>query len=242
MTNTESWNRLAARAATTPAEHVPVAVVRYGPHGPTERELRLLGDVASRRVLDLGCGLGDSAIAFAKAGAITIALDASAGQVAEARRRAGLAEVRVEWHVGDLADLAFLRADSIDVVFSANALEEVADLPRALRQIQRVLRANGAFVFSIRHPFAAITRREGDETLLPSAPTVVRSYNSPQPLEVEIDGETVTTYPRPISEIFTALARAGFRTDTLLEPMTPPTGGVTVIPELLIWRARKEGI
>ena len=40
--------------------------------------------------------------------------------------------MRVEWHKGDLADLAFLRADSIDVAFSADALAEVDDLGAAV--------------------------------------------------------------------------------------------------------------
>lgn len=238
MTNRESWDRLAARAG---AANGPDGVVRYGPNGPTERDLRLLGDLKGKRVLDLGCGLGGASIAFARAGATTLALDASGEQVAEARRRAAAAEVKVEWHVGDLADLAFLRAESIDLVFSALALDEVEDLSRALRQIQRVLRAKAPFVFSILHPFAAITTRDDTDTLLPSPPTVVRSYNSPQPLVRDVDGEPIETWPRPISEIFTALARAGFRTDALHEPMPVPTGPATVLPELLVWRARKEG-
>jgi predicted RNA methylase len=44
---------------------------------PTERELRLLGDLRGKRVLDLGCGTGSAAIAFAHQGAMVIALDAS---------------------------------------------------------------------------------------------------------------------------------------------------------------------
>ena len=57
MTNTESWDRIAAqRAASTPSD-----VVQYGPDGPGEDDLRLIGDVAGKRVLDLGCGDGQAA-------------------------------------------------------------------------------------------------------------------------------------------------------------------------------------
>jgi hypothetical protein len=39
---------------------------------------------------------------------------------------------RVECHQGAFADLAFLRADSIDIVFSATVLDEVQDLDRVI--------------------------------------------------------------------------------------------------------------
>ena len=44
----------------------------YGPNGPTERELRLLGDVKGKRVLELGCGTGETAVALAQQGAVVI--------------------------------------------------------------------------------------------------------------------------------------------------------------------------
>ena len=40
--------------------------VAYGPDIPGETELRLLGDLKGKRVLDLGCGSGAGAIAVAK--------------------------------------------------------------------------------------------------------------------------------------------------------------------------------
>ena len=93
-----------------------------GPVGITDPELRLLGDVKGKRVLDLGCGTGEAAITFAKHGAVVIAVDGSVDGLARARARAEEEEVRVEWHHGDLADLAFLRADSVDVAYSSFAV------------------------------------------------------------------------------------------------------------------------
>ena len=154
MTNTEAWDRLAA--AAEPA--VRLDTVNYGPELPSERELRLLGDVKGKRVLDLGCGSGQASIALARQGAHAIALDASARQLERGRRLAEIEEVRVEWHRSDLADLAFLRADSVDLAFSAHALAEVEDLDRVFRQVHRVLRPGGAFVFSYEHPIALVHR------------------------------------------------------------------------------------
>ena len=113
-----------------------------GPICPTEAELRLCGDVRNKRVLDLGCGRGENAVALAKQGAHVIAVDQSADAARRrARRSPTQHEVRVEWHQSDVADLAFLRADSIDLTLAAGLLTEVDDVDRLFRQVHRVLRA-----------------------------------------------------------------------------------------------------
>jgi SAM-dependent methyltransferase len=226
MTNTDAWDRLAARSATVNAGDS----VRYGPDGPTERDLRLLGEVRGKRVLDLGCGDGQAAVALAKQGAVAIAVDASAGQLARARDAADDNGARVEWHHGDLADLAFLRADSVDAVFSAFAIGEVDDLPRMFRQVQRVLRPNAPFVFSYEHPLSLCAN---------SGSRLLRAYLDTAPVTVTRDGEALVLYPRAIGTVFVELQRAGFRVDTILEP--PPPNPAALIPSTVVWRARKEG-
>ena len=47
---------------------------------------------------------------------------------------------KVELHDSDLADIAFVRADSIDLTFSSYAFDTVDDLNRVFRQVHRVLR------------------------------------------------------------------------------------------------------
>jgi SAM-dependent methyltransferase len=235
MSNIESWDRIAARAATDPS----VDVISYGPDGPTEDELRLIGDVAGKRVLDLGTGAGQTAIAFAKQGAVAIAVDASSGQLDRARRIAAREEIRLEWHHGDLADLAFLRADSIDLAFSAFAISEVEDLDRLFRQVHRVLRGNSVFVFSYEHPLSLCVGPDPDAPAdTPGRLTVVEPYFSARSIVVQRDGEPITMYQRTVGEVFAALGRAGFRIEAIIEPH-PPSGPV---PTTIVWRARKEGV
>jgi SAM-dependent methyltransferase len=197
---------------------------------PTEQELRLLGDLHGKRVLDLGCGTGAAAIAFAHHGAIVIALDNQDARLALARARAEQAEVKVEWRAGDLADLAFLRAESIDAAFSSTAVAAVDDASRLFRQVQRVLKPNSPFVFSYAHPMSLCIDTNG---------VVARSYFDPGPIDITLDGESVRLHTRDVGEVFTELGRAGFRVDTLLEPR-PATPGAR-IPDTIVWRARKEG-
>jgi ubiquinone/menaquinone biosynthesis C-methylase UbiE len=213
-----------------------VDVARYGPDIPTEAELKLCGNVEGKRVLELG-GTAQAAIAFAKQGAHVIAVDSSSDRLADLRRRADEDEVKIELHESDLADIAFVRADSIDLAFSSYAFDDVDDLNRVFRQVHRVLRQDCPLVFSLSHPSYAMIDDAAEDPLL-----VRRSY-----FERSTDGEKPH---RTISELFTGLIRSNFRVDTILEPSPANAGprssewreAFRYVPRTLIIRARKEGI
>jgi SAM-dependent methyltransferase len=220
-------------------------VVRYGPDLPTEADLRLCGDARDKRVLDLGCGRGQNAVTLARQGAHVIAIDRSGSAIASGHELAEQHEVRVEWHHGDVADLAFLRADSIDLALSAGVLSEIDDVDRLFRQVHRVLRAGAPFVFSYEHPMAlAVARDDAGPGDLPLGRLEVRrSYFEPGPVSVTSEGAEITRYPRTVSDIFAALHRAGYRVDALLEPEPLRTADPgPSVPTTIIWRARKEGV
>jgi len=211
-------------------------VARYGPDIPTEAELKLCGNVEGKRVLELGSAV-QASIAFAKQGAHVIAVDASPERLADLRRQADEDEVKVELHDSDLADIAFVRADSIDLAFSSYAFDTVDDLNRVFRQVHRVLRQDCPLVFSVSHPAYAMIDDSAEDPLL-----VRRSY-----FERSTDGEKPH---RTISELFTGLIRSNFRVDTVLEPGPASSGPRSrewrdtfkYVPRTLILRARKEGI
>ncbi len=220
-------------------------VVQYGPAIPSEAELRLLGSVAGRRVLDLGCGGGLASAVFAQQGAHVIALEPSPELLTAARRYASHAGVKVEFHHGDLADLAFMRADSVDVVFSAWAIGGAPDLNRVFRQVHRVLKQGGPFAFSIPHPAYDIIDDEDPEQPL----LIRRSYFDRSP--VDDMGETpFGEHHHTVSDVFMGLTRNNFRVDVLLEPESIADGApgpywreaFLWLPRTLVVRARKEGI
>jgi SAM-dependent methyltransferase len=239
--NADVWNRVAARDHSGD----PSDVVSYAPGGPTEADLRLLGEVGGKRVLDIGTGSGANAVALARMGAHVIAIDRSEAQLAAARKLATATEVRVEWHESDAADLAFLRADSIDLALAAGVVGEVEDLDRLLRQVHRVLRPGAAFVFSYDHPMALAVGREGSApgSLPLGTLEVRRSYFDMQPVETEYEGERIQVWPRTIADVFSSMHRAGYRVELLLEPEpAAPSDPGPDIPRLIVWRARKEGV
>lgn len=239
--NAAAWDRIAADYQA--AARLPTDAAHYGPDVPTEAELRLLGDLRGKRVVELGCGGGQCSVAFAKAGAIAIGVDFSAEQLAFARRLAEREGVRVELRHGDLAELAFLRAESVDVVFSSDALGYVEDLRRVFRQVHRVLRTGAVLVFSLPHPVYDLIGDGGGEPL-----AIRRSYFDRSPIERSIAGTVLVEYHHTIADVFSALVRTDYVVDSLLEP--EPVAGAPrsprwheafeVLPRTLIVRARKE--
>ncbi len=224
MANTDVWDRAAARRSGNAAD---ISAVTYAPDVPGEPELRLCGDVKGKRLLDLGCGSGENAIVFSKQGAHVVAVDRSAAQLALGRKYADAAKARVEWHEGDVADLAFLRADSIDLALAASVLSEIEDVDRLLRQVHRVLRPGAPFVFSMVHPMALAVGREGAAPgALPLGSLEVRrAYFDDEPVDIVHDDETIRVFPRTIATIFSSLHRAGYRVDVLLEPAPVASAG-----------------
>jgi len=240
--NAAGWDRYAA--AYQARAQLSTSSAHYGPEIATEAGLHLLGDLRGKRVLELGCGGAQCSIAFAKQGATAIGVDFSAQQLAFARRLCEREDVRVELRHGDLADLAFLRADSIDLVFSSYAFGYVDDLNRVFRQVHRVLKIGAPLVFSLPHPASDMFNGESQDPL-----AVRRSYFDRTPVEHELVGIVLTDYHHTFADIYMGLARSSYRVDLVLEPEPVPSGRRTqewqdaylYVPRTLIIRARKTG-
>lgn len=105
-------------------------------------ELRL---GSGQRLLDVGCALGEAALALADDlgddGGV-VGVDVSADMLRVARSQAGGARCRVRFTVGDACSLAE-PDDSFDVVRSERTLQWLADPAAAVAEMARVLRPGG---------------------------------------------------------------------------------------------------
>jgi len=107
--------------------------------------IRWLGDLRGRRVLDLGCGLGEAAVYFAKQGARATAADLSGGMLDVARRLARRHGVTIDTHKCS-ATRTQLPDKAFDVVYAGNLLHHV-DVEATLVEVRRILADDGTAVF-----------------------------------------------------------------------------------------------
>ncbi|MGH3325767.1 MAG: class I SAM-dependent methyltransferase [Streptomyces sp.] len=194
------------------------------PEGLDEAQAELLGPAASlrgRRVLEVGAGAAQCSRWLAGQGAHPVALDLSHRQLQHALRIG-------DGHGGDLgfplveADATALpfAAGSFDLACSAyGAIPFIADPVRALREVRRVLRPYGRWVFSVTHPVRwALPDEPGPEGL-----TVLSSYFDRTPyVEQDEDGRAVyVEHHRTLGDRVRDVVSAGFRLLDVVEPEWP---------------------
>lgn len=107
--------------------------------------MQLIGDVAGRRVLEVGCGDGALALELARQGAVVTGVDASEQMLEAARQRARDAGVEVRFQLGAAEALPF-PPDQFDLVVAQTILCFVKDGSPAFTEIARVLRPGGRLV------------------------------------------------------------------------------------------------
>lgn len=115
-----------------------------------ERRLALIERYVSlegRRVLDLGCGLGEYVRAFARRGARALGSDIAHDRLAEARDRvAKTGTAGVEGFFAAAGEALPFRDGSLDVIVLNEVIEHVADDRATLAEIARVLRPGGTCI------------------------------------------------------------------------------------------------
>jgi ubiquinone/menaquinone biosynthesis C-methylase UbiE len=174
--------------------------------------LQLIGSVAGKAVIELGCGGAQCSIAFAKQGATVTAVDITVAQIAFARDLAARHGVGLTLYQRDVADLSPIASASQDGAFSAFAFGYVDNLPACFRETYRVLKPGGLFVWSQGHPFYDCI----DERTL----QLRRSYFE---RGKRVVGEEAGVIPfaanlRGVDDYVNLLIDAGFVLELLLEP------------------------
>lgn len=189
--------------------------------------LELAGDVAGRRILDVGCGAGLLSAALRDRGAHVAGFDSSAAMVDLARRRLG---DDADLRVADLGKPLPYKDSSFDDVVASLVLHYLRDWTEPLAELRRVLKPGGRLILSVNHPFA-YPLSEGAAKYFPIVEW---------PLEVDLGGKSATllTWHRPLHAIVDAFAEAGFRVSTISEPPISVETPKELIPPHLEGRMR----
>ncbi|MEU6857338.1 class I SAM-dependent methyltransferase [Glycomyces sp. NPDC046736] len=171
----------------------------------------LAGDVAGRRILDVGCGAGPLFEALRDRGAIVTGIDPSVRMLELARRRLGEDAVL---HQADLKDPLPFPDDAFDDAVSCMVLHYLEDWTAPLAELRRVLVPGGRLIVAVNHPWVyKYTNPEADYF-------ATHEYG----LECDFNGQKVllSQWHRPLQALTGAFIEAGFHIKTISEPPPAP--------------------
>jgi 2-polyprenyl-6-hydroxyphenyl methylase/3-demethylubiquinone-9 3-methyltransferase len=157
-------------------------------------------DWEGKTVLDLGCAGGFMAEALDDKGAQVTGIDPAAQAVEAARTHADAARRDIRYNVGVGETLPY-PANSFDAVVCVDVLEHVADLPKVLSEVARVLKPGGRFLYDTinRNPIArlaTITVAEDVLGLLPKGTHDPAMFIKPEELNARLIEAGLTPGPQ----------------------------------------------
>ena len=210
-----------------------------------------LGDVAGRKILDLGCGEGGYSRALAKKGAEVVSVDCSESAIRYAAEQAEKEKLFIRHYVRNSCDLFEIADNSFDIVLCSMMLMDCEDFDSTVREAARVLKPNGRLIASVLHPCFDGNHdtgigRQGSGI---DRQVVVMNYFEPKTWEAPLwRGRTPVVWRhRTMQDYVKAFVRNGLTIVDLDEPqatdeqakMSIQMAWLQKIPLYLFWELRK---
>lgn len=214
------WDANATEYLEDHAEQLlPVDFV-WGPEGLREEDAGLLGDVTKARVLEVGAGAAQCSRWLRSRGVQAVASDISGAMLAAGHTANASSGTPVPLVQADARNLPFA-GGSFDVAFTSyGAIPFVPDAISVHREVARVLRPGGRWVFSVTHPIRwAFPDDPGERGL-----TAERSYFDRRPYVELTENQQITyaEYHRTLGDHVRDLVAAHFTLLDIVEPEWTP--------------------
>ncbi|MFJ3670259.1 class I SAM-dependent methyltransferase [Streptomyces sp. NPDC090106] len=211
--NRRLWNRISSSYQREHDPRIGAAPRLWGMYSIPDAQVRALGEVKGKRVLELGCGAGQWSRALAAEGATVIGLDLSEAQLAAAGGAMGAD--RYPLVQGAAEHLPFADG-SFDLVFCDFGGLSWAPAHLAVPQAARVLRPGGRLVFNVASPWFEACY---DEEARRVTTTLQRDYFG---LDAIAEGDGATSYQLTYGDWVRVLTGAGLVIDDLIESRPAP--------------------
>jgi len=218
-TNRAYWDRESDDYQAAHGSRLTADPMSWGVWRIPEAEVRALGDVEGRDVLELGCGGAQWSIALAQAGARPVGLDNSKAQLAHAGRNMAAAGVDFPLvHSG--AERVPLPDRSFDLVFADHGAPSFADPRRVVPECARLLRPGGRLVFCMSTPFRDLCWSERSDRL-------TKTLQAPYFDLHRWEGEGHVEYQLPYGEWIRLFRDNAFVVEDLVELQPSPSARTT---------------
>lgn len=192
----------------------------WGPEGLDEATAHLLGAVRGRRVLEVGAGAAQCSRWLLGRGALPVAIDLSHRQLRHSLELDARHGTHVPVVLADATRLPMADACVDDACSAYGALPFVADAGAVHREIARVLRPGGRWVFSVTHPIRwCFPDDPGPGGLVAREPYFDRT---PYVEQDRLGRPTYVEHHRTVGDHVRSIVAAGLRLVDLIEPEWPP--------------------
>lgn len=244
--NRDFWDNQADEYQRCHGAHIGRPEPRWGIWQIPESELRVLGEVAGKDVLEFGCGAAQWSILLAGMGAHPTALDNSARQLDHARTAMTAAGVDFPLVHASAEDVPLPDA-AFDIVFCDHGAMTFADPYRTVPEAARLLRPGGLFAFSHNSPLIELCwPTTGEDEQL--GETLRTDYFGMHNFE-DVDGSV--TFQLPYGEWIRLFRQHGLTVEELIEPRPGPDASSTYRdayalawarrwPAECVWKLRKQ--
>jgi SAM-dependent methyltransferase len=178
----------------------------------SEETHRLFGDVSGKKLLEIGCGNGQSLRYLGQRNASELwGIDISEKQIEKAAQHLAACGLSAKLICTPMEEACGIPLDYFDYVYSIYAIGWTTDLEGTFRQIASYLKKDGVFIFSWSHPIHKCVAAENNMLL------VKKSYFDESWYSVSLDEGSLALSDRKLSTYVNALAKAGFMIEQMVE-------------------------
>jgi cyclopropane fatty-acyl-phospholipid synthase-like methyltransferase len=178
----------------------------------SEEKLQLFGDVSGKKLLEIGCGSGQSLQYLGERSASELwGMDLSENQIEKTRQHLAAYGLSAQLICSPMEEECGLPENYFDFVYSIYAIGWTTDLEGTFGRIASYLKKDGVFIFSWSHPIHKCVTAEDDRLVFK------KNYFDESWYSVSLEESTLTLSDRKLSTYVNALAKAGFVIEQLIE-------------------------
>lgn len=178
----------------------------------SEEKYRLFGDVSGKKMLEIGCGNGQSLQYQGERKASELwAVDLSEKQIEKAKQHLEACGLSAKLICSPMEEECGIPVDYFDIVYSIYAIGWTTDLEGTFCRIASYLKKDGVFIFSWSHPIHKCVVAENNRL------TFKKCYFDESWYSVSLDEGALTLSDRKLSTYVNALAKAGFVIEQMIE-------------------------
>ncbi|MGY5858057.1 MAG: methyltransferase domain-containing protein, partial [Candidatus Thorarchaeota archaeon] len=203
----------------------------------------LIGDVSGLSVLDAGCGNGYLSRQLATNGAKVVGLDYSRPFIEYCEKIEADLKQGCKFYEGSITDMVEIDSNSFDLVVSNVVMIDVLDYKTAFKEIARVMKDDGRFIWSNVHPVFGRSATAGDFRFPRDSRRNESRYLKFVDRYFDTGGELVKWWTNPtwqfirtLEEYSKALKQAGFVISEIIEPR-PSIEDIQQLPDFLSFDA-----